>query len=202
MHSDTQEFLGSVFDSMPIAVIVQNTSGIVELWSKMAEHIFGWKGSEVMGRRNPLVPADRESEYRAFVDLVLSGRTLAVKSFRRRRDGALIEVSLRMCRLRDRCNTIGTVTLYEAIGEPLIQSIRPLSEHDFKPTRQADVQKALTALTPRELDVVDGVLKGKTTKLIAQNLGTSDQVVRNHLHAIYRQLRVTSRTDLVAALSE
>jgi DNA-binding NarL/FixJ family response regulator len=57
-------------------------------------------------------------------------------------------------------------------------------------------------LTPRERDVVEEVLKGKNTKSIAQQLGTTDQVVRNHLHAIYRQLRVANRAELVAALSE
>jgi PAS domain-containing protein len=81
-----------------------------------AESLFGWKSSEVLGRPNPAIPADRECEFRALEDLVLSGKTLDVTSFRRRKDGALLEVRLILCPLRVGDNTIGAISLCKAVG--------------------------------------------------------------------------------------
>lgn len=53
-------------------------------------------------------------------------------------------------------------------------------------------------LTPRELQILDGISLGFTNKAIAGRLGISEQTVKNHVSAIFAKLRVDNR---IAALS-
>ena len=90
------QLMRAIIDGFPFATLVLNSAGNVEYWNKTSEQTFGWKSSEVMGRPSPIVPRDRQDEFRAFQELVLNGRTLRAKSLRQRKDGALIEVKATM----------------------------------------------------------------------------------------------------------
>ena len=50
-------------------------------------------------------------------------------------------------------------------------------------------------LTPREIEVLKGVVSGKTNQEIAQELNISDKTVEKHLDGIFNKLNVTSRTE-------
>jgi DNA-binding NarL/FixJ family response regulator len=58
------------------------------------------------------------------------------------------------------------------------------------------------AITPRQHEVLQGLLHGKPNKLIAQELGISADTVKDHVQAIYRVLGVNSRTQAVLAVSQ
>jgi len=51
-------------------------------------------------------------------------------------------------------------------------------------------------LTPREIDVIVAVADGATNRAIAEQLGLSDQTVKNHLSHIYDKVGVSSRLEL------
>ena len=51
-------------------------------------------------------------------------------------------------------------------------------------------------LTPRELDVVRGIVAGYTNREIARNLGLSEQSVKNVLSTVYQKCHVRSRLEL------
>ena len=51
-------------------------------------------------------------------------------------------------------------------------------------------------LTPREIDVIVAVADGATNRVIAEQLGLSDQTVKNHLSHIYDKVGVSSRLEL------
>jgi len=55
-------------------------------------------------------------------------------------------------------------------------------------------------LTPREREVALGVMEGKANKVIAAELGLSDNTVKMHLTQIMRKLKVTNRTQVVLLL--
>lgn len=55
-------------------------------------------------------------------------------------------------------------------------------------------------LTPRERELVSGLLKGRANKELAGDLGLSEQTVKNMLSAIYAKLGVQSRTELFHAI--
>jgi DNA-binding NarL/FixJ family response regulator len=51
-------------------------------------------------------------------------------------------------------------------------------------------------LTPREMDVVRGVVSGKTNREIADELGLTLQAVKNVLSAVFEKCRVRNRVEL------
>ncbi len=57
-------------------------------------------------------------------------------------------------------------------------------------------------ITARQHDVLQGLLKGKPNKLIAKELGISSETVKDHVQAIFRALKVNSRTQAVLAVSQ
>lgn len=50
-------------------------------------------------------------------------------------------------------------------------------------------------LTPRQIDVLRGLCRGLANKEIGRELGMSENTVRSHVAAIFRVLRVSSRTE-------
>jgi DNA-binding CsgD family transcriptional regulator len=53
-------------------------------------------------------------------------------------------------------------------------------------------------LTPRQVEVVEGVLRGWDNQLIAEHLGCSLATVKKHLQHIFDKLGVSSRTALLS----
>ncbi len=59
------------------------------------------------------------------------------------------------------------------------------------------VENEFHGLTPRQLEVLHGVVKGKPNKLIARDLNVSEHTVKAHLSAVFRALGAKNRTDAV-----
>lgn len=57
-------------------------------------------------------------------------------------------------------------------------------------------------LTPRQLDVLDRLLRGEPNKLIARELGLTEGTVKIHIAAILRVLQVRNRTEAVVRARE
>ena len=57
-------------------------------------------------------------------------------------------------------------------------------------------------ITPRQQQVLQGLLQGKPNKLIASELSISAETVKDHVQAIYRALGVNSRTQAVLAVGQ
>ena len=51
-------------------------------------------------------------------------------------------------------------------------------------------------LTPKEIDVADLVWQGFTNREIGKQLGTTEQVIKNHLRSAFDKLGVWSRLEL------
>jgi len=58
-----------------------------------------------------------------------------------------------------------------------------------------------SALTARELQIVQGAAAGKTNKAIAQELNLSEHTVKNYLFRIFEKLGITSRIELLFYLT-
>jgi len=56
----------------------------------------------------------------------------------------------------------------------------------------------LARLSPRERDVIDGLLAGRSAKQVAARLGLSRHTVGDYVKAVYRKLGVDSRGELMA----
>jgi len=80
-------------------------------------------------------------------------------------------------------------------GEPLdlVESLEPLEP-------PADPE-SLLGLSERQLDVLRLLIEGKPNKDICRRLNLSESTVKTHLSAIFRKLRVNSRTQAVVAVA-
>ncbi len=64
-------------------------------------------------------------------------------------------------------------------------------------TRHTEILNRLACLTPRERQVLDGVVAGKLNKQIAAELGTVEKTVKVHRGRMMRKMRAQSVADLV-----
>ena len=60
----------------------------------------------------------------------------------------------------------------------------------------------LKGLTERQMEVLRGVIKGKSNRAIGEELSLSDATVKAHLTATYRALGVGSRTEAIFAAAQ
>jgi FixJ family two-component response regulator len=85
--------------------------------------------------------------------------------------------------------------------QDLIDAVNQALERD-RARRVADeamatLRERFASLTPRERDVMEGVVAGKLNKQIAGDLGTSEVTVKVHRGQMMRKLGVDSVADLV-----
>jgi DNA-binding NarL/FixJ family response regulator len=57
--------------------------------------------------------------------------------------------------------------------------------------------KKTIQLTKRQLEIVNGIVKGKSYKMIAQDLFISLDTVRSHIKNIYKILEINSKAELI-----
>lgn len=89
--------------------------------------------------------------------------------------------------------------------EELFQCIREVSagRYFLLPAVAAKLagRQSAEELTPREIDVLRLLAKGKPNKIIAMDLGIGEVTVKSHVRAIFTKLNVLSRTEAIAAAS-
>ena len=62
--------------------------------------------------------------------------------------------------------------------------------------------ESVPGLTPRQMDVLRCVLKGKPNKIVARELNVSEATVKTHLTAVFDALGVRNRTEAVYAAAK
>jgi DNA-binding NarL/FixJ family response regulator len=65
------------------------------------------------------------------------------------------------------------------------------------PAQSLDDAAPIEPLTPREIEVLELVAEGLSNKLIAEQLGISDQTAKFHVASIAGKLGASNRTDAV-----
>ena len=53
------------------------------------------------------------------------------------------------------------------------------------------------SLTPRQMQIAEGIIEGLSYKLIADKLLIKTETVRDHIKSIYRKLEINSKTQLI-----
>ena len=110
----TREQLEALVEASPLPIVALAPAGEVLSWNRAAETVFGWAAAEVIGRRLPCIPDDRQAEYDAFRGEVLGGASFTGReTVRLRKDGTRFEVSISTSPLHDaaRC-PVGLVAVY------------------------------------------------------------------------------------------
>jgi PAS domain S-box-containing protein len=90
----TNQTLQTLIDVCPVAIALFDPQGIVKLWNRAAEQIFGWSTDEAIGQFMPTVP-HRPQEFLASIQRVLSGRSLdGLEAQHQRKDGQIIDLEI------------------------------------------------------------------------------------------------------------
>lgn len=79
--------------------------------------------------------------------------------------------------------------------EVVHDALRKAAQHPRRPT---DGNRWLSALTPREREVLAGIVAGKRNKIIAVDLGISERTVETHRANLMEKAGVNNVTQLVA----
>jgi FixJ family two-component response regulator len=87
-------------------------------------------------------------------------------------------------------------------SEDLLQAVeRAIAHHDAARSLKCklDIVRAhVSALTPRERQVFDLVIRGDTNKHIARALGCTERTIKAHRHMVMEKMQVRSLAELVS----
>ena len=87
-------------------------------------------------------------------------------------------------------------------SDVLLQAIeRAIARHEVTHGLKSklDVVRAhVAALTPREREVFDLVIRGKTNKQVASALGCTERTIKAHRHRVMEKMQVQSLAELVS----
>jgi PAS domain S-box-containing protein len=116
---ETDQKLQALIDASPLAIMVLDREGIVQLWSPAAEQSFGWSASEAIGKLLPTIPEVRLPEFYTNMERVLGGSNLnGLETRWKKKDGSLCEVSIWTGSLHDEKGSIrGILTIATDITE-------------------------------------------------------------------------------------
>lgn len=81
--------------------------------------------------------------------------------------------------------------------ETIARALKRYDEQHERNMQLSDYHKHFEALTPREREVLNLVVRGRLNKQIGYDLGTSERTVKAHRHSIMQKFNVTSVAKLV-----
>jgi PAS domain S-box-containing protein len=94
--------LAAIVDSSKDAITGTTLEGVFTSWNEGAELVYGYPPEEAIGRNIAfLAPPEKEEELTGMRESVADGRTVTVETQQVRKDGSVIEVSLRVSPIRD-----------------------------------------------------------------------------------------------------
>ncbi len=96
--------LAAIVEACEDAIISEGLHGTITSWNSGAERLYGYSAEEMIGRPiSLLVPADRAGEQEEILKDVCAGKALGpLETFRIRKGGIVVEVSLRISPMRNR----------------------------------------------------------------------------------------------------
>lgn len=105
-------------------------------------------------------------------------------------------------RLNDLEWTVRVVVVMDIDGQPVGRLIRLLltgeqSENGAMILASHDAQRRLTALSPRETEILELVYEGLTNKAIAARTNISQKTVEKHRGRVSKKLRTSSLAELI-----
>jgi PAS domain S-box-containing protein len=126
----TTSLLAAIVDSSDDAILSKKLDGTITSWNKSAERLFGYKAEEAVGQHITLIiPWERRSEEEDILRRLAGGeRVDHFETERKRKDGAIVDVSLTISPVRDAAGrVIGASKVARDITERR-QAERALSE--------------------------------------------------------------------------
>ncbi|HEU4733714.1 MAG TPA: PAS domain S-box protein, partial [Kofleriaceae bacterium] len=113
------ERLAAIVDSSEDAIVGQTLAGDITSWNISAERMFGYTAKEMIGQSiAKLMPDGRFEEERALINRIARGEKFAAfETERRRKDGTMIHVSIRLSPIIERDRVVGVSKVVRDITE-------------------------------------------------------------------------------------
>ncbi|HVP45964.1 MAG TPA: PAS domain S-box protein [Bryobacteraceae bacterium] len=116
---EANQWLQTVIEAAPFAIVAVDPAGIVRSWNTAAESMFGWTSAEVAGRIPPFVTNEQREEFHNKIERASRGELLSrLERRRQRKDGGVIDVAIWAAPLRDAMgSTISVILAITDISE-------------------------------------------------------------------------------------
>ena len=175
----------SLIEASPLPIMAIDRDGMVQIWNRAAEELFGWQRAEVVGRPLPLVPPDLRKESAAIQEETLAGRIIRNREVRRlRKDGTWIDLALSVAPLRDPGGAVsGSIAILLDITdrkqrESQAERTARFREH-FVGIVSHDLRNPLTAIvTSAHLLLRYGELPERQARVVARIASSADRMAR------------------------
>jgi len=97
-NEETVQWPASIVETSDDAILTKSLDGIITSWNKGAERLFGYTAEEVVDKPvTILIPPDRHHEEPTILERIRNGERIEhYETVRRRKDGGLVEISLRV----------------------------------------------------------------------------------------------------------
>ncbi len=124
--------LRTLVESSPLPIVVIDPDPpVVRLWNQAAERLFGWSAAEVVGRELPIVSDEKRDEFRTRREAVAAGQpVLGAETYRNKKSGASIAVSLSAAPLHDAAGKVSGILLLFADVTELKRAVEALKDAD------------------------------------------------------------------------
>lgn len=116
---DANQTLRTLIAASPLAIASFDLDNHVRLWNPAAERLLGWRRSEAVGQRLPIIPESEGERFYAAREKVARGESVAQLEFTlQRKDGSPVEVSVSASPVRDaQGSIIGLLTMAVDVTE-------------------------------------------------------------------------------------
>jgi len=103
-----QSMLAAIVESSPDAIIGKTLDGVITSWNASAERMYGYAAEEIIGQNiAALIPPDRADELPPILALLRQGSQIEpFDTYRVRKDGTVISVSVAISPIRDLAGTV------------------------------------------------------------------------------------------------
>ena len=139
--------LASIIESSGDAILSKTLEGMITLWNRSAEELYGYARDEILGQSvSRLIPPDHQQELPAILERIKAGEAIRrFETVRVKKDGTLIDVSVRISPIRDAQGSIVGVSAIahdiaeeKRIAEELARGSRELERMNSELQHQRD----------------------------------------------------------------
>jgi PAS domain S-box-containing protein len=90
----------AIVESSDDAILSKDLEGVITSWNRAAQRLFGYTAEEAVGRSvTMIIPTDRRDEEPVILERVRRGERIEhYETIRQRKDGGLVDISLRFRR--------------------------------------------------------------------------------------------------------
>lgn len=102
-----KDMLEKLVEDSPDAIVTTDLEGKVLSWNKGAERIYGFYKEEVIGKFLPFIPDSLMETEKGYFELLKKGDSIKdLETFRKRKDGKIIDVNLTLSPIKDQTGTV------------------------------------------------------------------------------------------------